>query len=417
MKITNSHIYAGMIALFPICVFLGGIFSYYDEFVSLICTVYCFLALFQGKLSELNKKIVLIMCAITAIGIVSNCMSGLIKLAFPILVDIVWLWKTFATYVFFSESCKNSNIRNKTIRMLASVAKATIVLLLCTALVGQFVDIGVTGRTRILGLKSFHFFWRNGIQTGWLAFCCLIILSLTQIEMRTMKKYFLMALIPLFLTASALVYCWLAVAIILFVLMGEDKQFKVWHIIVIALVALPFAWEELETYFFSTESPARRTLLEHGAIVANRYFPLGSGFATYGSEMAQRYYSKLYVDFGWEYTWLFGRESSFLNDNFFAGILGQFGWGGFFLYLGALFTMLKANNSPLIPKRVRVVLVATIITIFAVMVGSASAKSMMGVCTFAVLGLGQSTIISQTNVLQNTREREVRNDYRNSAGI
>ena len=136
------------------------------------------------------------------------------------------------------------------------------------------------------------------------------------------------------------------------------------------------------------------------------YCPLGSGFATSGSDMAQRYYSQLYDLFGWRNSWGFGPDSTFLNDNFFASIIGQFGWIGFAVYLYAMFRLFMMVNSKLVKKRIKITGIATVLTMLAVMIGSASVKSMMGICTFVVLGLVAAEVQSKANAQSQLLKQE-----------
>ncbi|WP_140398057.1 hypothetical protein [Lachnoclostridium sp. An169] len=89
---------------------------------------------------------------------------------------------------------------------------------------------------------------------------------------------------------------------------------------------------QIQTYLMNENAP-RYLFFYYGSVTANDYFPLGSGFATFGSDQAARQYSPLYYLYG--FTRLFGMnpdDGSFLSDTFWAMALGQFGWIGFFLY-------------------------------------------------------------------------------------
>ena len=136
--------------------------------------------------------------------------------------------------------------------------------------------------------------------------------------------------------------------------------------------------------------------IQYGIKTANTYFPVGSGFATYGTDMAARYYSPLYQLYGWSNLWTLGTSGKFLNDVFFAGILGQFGWFGFGLYLLCLLQLFKSINTKQLSKEERVLSLATVITISVVMIASGAAKTIMGVFVFAVLGIVSSRT-SQTD--------------------
>lgn len=387
MKIRKSGLPALLIILFPVCASLGGPLEYYDEAMAVAAFVWLWVMFLRGRLSGISRLFVLLLTLITAIGLISNGFSGLIDQSFPVLVDVLWLWKPFACCIFFSTVCVDEEARKQIISMLQIPAKLTVFILLGTALVGQFLDIGVTVGPRTGLFRTFGFFWRNAIQTGWLAFSCILVLAMSPISDKSFRRYLFMASVPLLMTGSSLVYCWVFVIVALMFLVRKNAVFKKRYIVALAVGVILFAMADIQTYFSADKASVRKTMIEGGIHVANTYFPLGSGFATYGSEMASRYYSKLYIMFGWENTWALGRKGLFLNDNFYASIVAQFGWFGFALYLTALYFLFKTVNTKLVDKRIRVSAIATVITIAVVMIGSASAKSMMGVFTFSVLGV------------------------------
>lgn len=393
MKIKKYDIYAFVIILFPICNLIGRSFGYYDEIVGIICFLYIWLKMLSNYLHPKLRGIVLILSFLSIIGVISNIISGINKNIFAIAVDALWLWKTFACFIMASQIFMNTDICDRTINILYQPAKVVIYILALLSIIGQFINIGVTSQSTILGLKSFRFFWNSSVQTGWLIICCIIIVALSNINNKEFKKSLIVAMIPLILTKSSMVYCWIAVAIMLFIILRDESKFKIIYIIPIILAILLFTWGDLQTYFINETSSVRITLIRKGIEVANRYFPLGAGFATYGSEMASRYYSKLYVEFGWTNSWAFQANSGLLNDAFFASIVGQLGWIGFSLYLIALYQIFKMINSNLVNKRVRVSAIAVFLAICAAMVGSATVKSMMGVCLFFVLGLVNGKIL------------------------
>lgn len=403
ISISIYDIYALLIILFPIFNLVGGAFSYYDEIIGTISFVYIWALALSGKMEYRCQNILILMTVITGIGLLSNLVSGLISKPFPVIIDALWLWKTFATFIAFANLLKKDHIRKRVIKTLTFPAKFTIIMLFVLCIVGQFVNINVTGSGTVLGLKTFGFFWNNGISTGWLGFCALMIIALSNTKKEHFFGYCVLLFVPLILTKSSMVYCFVLSVIVLSFIYRKSSKFKAWYLIPISAIVIAFTREDIQEYFF-TDSSVRKELIVKGAEVANMYFPFGSGFATYGSDMAQRYYSKLYDMFGWRDSWAFGVDSEFLNDNFFASIIGQFGWVGFALYLYALYKLFKMVNSKLVDKRIKITAVSTVLTIFVVMIGSASAKSMMGICTFAVLGMVYAEIMSKTPNLQKSKK-------------
>lgn len=388
MIIYKCDIFAYAILLFPIFNLIGGWTSYYDEVIGLISLFYVIGLFIRKELEKEERKIFLILCSVTCVGLVSNFLSKLTNNYMAIAVDALWLWKMYACFIAFRHVAAKRNYWKRINYVLVKYAKLIITICFILSLIGQMVDIGVTGRIGFGRIKSFLFFWNNAIQTGWLLFGAVVILAFSDMSEKKFKRYLILATIPMILTCSSLVLCWVFIVFYLLWMLNEDRLFKKRYLIFLALGVVVFASADISTYILSES--VRMTMLKYGAITANAYFPFGSGFATYGSEMAARYYSPLYVKYGWQHLWALGRGGKYLNDNFYASIIGQFGWIGFALYLLILLCLLKLFNSREFNKRERVTTIATVITIAVVMIGSASAKSMMGVFMFAILGLTSS---------------------------
>ncbi len=114
------------------------------------------------------------------------------------------------------------------------------------------------------------------------------------------------------------------------------------------------AFEQISDYFLtSTRYSPRQILLQDSISLALEHFPLGTGFGTFGSTIAQQYYSPLYVQLG--YTKLHGMgptDAMFLTDSFWPEILAQFGLIGTVLFIAVLGCLLisclqKLSRKPL----------------------------------------------------------------------
>lgn len=388
MKIKKSRIVSFLIVLFPIINLMKDVpvIAYYDELLGVIAMAYSVYMFVQNKIMLIDRRIFYNLLMITVIGLLSNVTSDVSRNLFSILVDALWLWKPFACYLFFKYVVMSINKKQKIISILAPLAKLIIIFTFVVAVVGQFVDIGVSGGSKVMGIEKFAFFWKNGIQTGWLLFVAIMILSAARIRRKIFYTYLVIAIIPLMLTFSSLVYCWVFVTVFLLFLLREEQQIKKRYILLMAVGVMLFSFADIEVY--SNSESVRMVFIKYAIVTANTFLPLGAGFATYGTEMAARYYSPLYVKYGWLTRWgMNPEENQFLNDTFFAGILGQFGWIGFILYLGCIYLLFRNTNSESLSKHERITTGATIITIAVTMIGSATAKSMMGVCAFSVLGI------------------------------
>ena len=85
-------------------------------------------------------------------------------------------------------------------------------------------------------------------------------------------------------------------------------------------------------------------LTEGGFAVAQDCFPLGSGFATFGSAVTgtEGNYSPLYYRFGYNNVWgLAPGYTFFISDTFWPTVVAQLGYVGAICYIGAVGITLK----------------------------------------------------------------------------
>lgn len=400
LRFPKFNIWALLIAFFPIAHVFAmnvgalSVLSNYDEALSLVAFVIVILLLICNRLTRYDTFICISLTLITVLGIISNLASSLVSEWFPIAIDVLWLWKPFAVYIVFKYIAFKKKQREKILLELTDFSKFIIFFVLFVCIVGQFVDIGVVSyEEKVFGvIKQFMFFWDNAIQTGWLVIGALMVLSAT-VEKKIFYRYFAISVIPLVLTGSSMVYCWIAIMAILIYTSRAKYKFKFWHLLVLAPIVIGVNYSDFRTYLL--EESVRKTFFEKGIMLANQYFPLGSGFATFGSEMARRYYSQLYISWGWENDWALNPDSGFLSDNFFASIIGQFGWIAMALYAGCLVLLFMQANNKVLERNERLISIATALTLAITMIGSATAKSMMGIFIFALLGVLSAKTQSQ----------------------
>lgn len=108
--------------------------------------------------------------------------------------------------------------------------------------------------------------------------------------------------------------------------------------------AVYFGYDSLYKYYIQNDKFARKILTEDSVKIANKYFPLGSGFGSFGSNIAAQYYSKLYLKLGYyrmkDSGLQEGKEGNFLSDTFWPTVIAQSGWIGFAAFCMAILSML-----------------------------------------------------------------------------
>ena len=93
------------------------------------------------------------------------------------------------------------------------------------------------------------------------------------------------------------------------------------------------------------DKAARRVLTDDSITIATKFFPIGSGFGSFGSSMAAQYYSRLYYKLGYNQMDGIGlgedKKGIYLSDTFWPIIIAQTGWIGLISFSLALLSMLS----------------------------------------------------------------------------
>ena len=139
-------------------------------------------------------------------------------------------------------------------------------------------------------------------------------------------------------------FCFCIVALLFFYLIDKVKKITLFNKKVLVMLILGFFVIILITAFQIKSNYskvayeygiARAKLLYTSFSLAKKYFPLGSGFGTFGSYASQKYYSPVYYEFSLDKIYgLSPGANTLICDTYWPMVLGQFG------YLGLLFIVL-----------------------------------------------------------------------------
>jgi len=114
---------------------------------------------------------------------------------------------------------------------------------------------------------------------------------------------------------------------------------------VIIVVGFLLSYQQIKYYYVSNSSFARSVLTLTSIKIANEFFPVGTGFATFGSYQSGVYYSPVYHKYGIDRVW--GISKSFpmyISDTFWPMLIGQFGYLGllfFIIYVALFFSLIS----------------------------------------------------------------------------
>ncbi len=198
------------------------------------------------------------------------------------------------------------------------------------------------------GIKSFQFV-NNGAGQLSMMFYSVILVFTLDLKVNTYNSnrrfiYIILALLVWISTLRSRAFMYVAIYAFLYymiILKGEHFKFNLKYLTAVLGTMLFLGIDQFETYF-SNDLTARSNLMRYGVYTMQRYFPLGSGFATFGTDAAAKYYSKLYYEYGFNNVYGLSKENPmFSHDTYWPAIFAQFGVFGTLLMIALIYRMFR----------------------------------------------------------------------------
>lgn len=385
--------------------------SYFDEVLCLISVVYLTVLWINKKLSKRDGISLLILIMVITIGIISNINSQLNTSWFSIAVDIIAESKVL--FVFFAAKyyINNSVIKDLS-RVFTPIAQLFFLSAFVCSIISLFVNIGMTGSERY-GLNGFKFIFPMSFQFLAVSMVMFVILMSNE-KINNKYFYYIIGSISLMLALKSSPLLFGVFFLFLLLYFRKGKALNIRTIIILGVIIFLLGTYQIQTYLLNENAP-RYLFFHYGKITANKYFPWGSGFATFGSDQAARMYSPLYYRYG--FNKLFGmtvEDSSFLCDTFWAAAIGQFGWIGSILYIGIYIRIfMSINQHKGLSAAKKAFAYAGFIQYMIHAVGSAILSSSSGVIGFIALAmvLNEESYNSEKKYIAQSKAKSV-NIYR-----
>lgn len=380
-----------LIFMLPISEFFVSIF---DELLAIFAILFLAYEFALHRIEKEEKNIIFILISIIVLGITSNIISTLVTDCSIIAFDVLEFCKVIVVFLAARLYFKNKEILSIA-RKISFIAKIIIIVAFILAVISQFGDIGMTMRHADgkiypeLGIvQPFGFYTKNGIQTYYLLSGCLLFVLVNSKNTKKNNIYTFLYFVTNVLTGANLVWVADILFLSLYLYYKKNKKLKVRTLVLIAVVVLIVALPAIYEYLFDLKSP-RIVLLYYGFLTAKSYFPIGSGFATYGGEIAARYYSPLYWKYGFDgrYGLSHSGYGGLLNDNYVAMIVAQFGYVGLVLYIFLYYKIFKILDFKTVSRKIKPLTISIFGTMVCSMMISATSKTLMGVWIYAILGI------------------------------
>lgn len=155
--------------------------------------------------------------------------------------------------------------------------------------------------TERYGLRSEQLMYTH--PTVLVACCVFLIMILLSLKnyVTGSKKYIIMLLLIMCSTLRSKAFgAALAIILICYFVFVRKKKITLRTMLLFIPLVVILGWDQIQYYFFSSIIPdsARYQLLTKAFEIARDMFPLGAGFATFGSYYSGVYYSSVYAAYG-----------------------------------------------------------------------------------------------------------------------
>lgn len=368
-----------------------AIVKYADEVMALfsLMQIVCHFKRLKANLLyfKMFRATVISLVIIILCGIISNINSKVLTEVVPILIDAFSMVKIPVVFIYVLGILKNKE-RKIILNNLVPLARIfTFVCFICTIL-NLFTDIGMSYDIRY-GFRSFRFVYNNPGSLALILICTYVLLIVEGGQIN--KILGRCGLFAMFLTFRAVALATTGIIVCLKLYsMSKDikkrKKFRIAGLIPIGLIAVIAGWNQIDTYFLHEETP-RLLLLKGSIFVFQKYFPFGSGFATYGSSQAFEVYSILYRQLGFDMVYgLSPRAGYYANDTFWPMMLAQFSLIGVLAYLYLLYLQVQVVFS-IRNKKKRFPIASLLAYVFINSMAAAVYTSALGMFVYIFIGL------------------------------
>lgn len=376
-----------MIFQYNISSFFSGI-NYYDEIFSLVI----FATYIVKNCRRLkNKQLLALGFLIVTIfvGLLGNILYSFQKTPLAIIGDILSVTKVPMVLIGISETLSHNQIKH----ILSRLRPFFKVYIYISAIVAVYAyatqDINFFEGERY-GISAYKFISHNAGVFGYVVMGILAAYTFGRKYPETNAKsdhaFKAICLILILLTTKGpqLIF----VALYIFFYLFRLGKLRWYHFLFVSLIAISLMGYQIDHYIKPTE--ARFALTVGSVKIAKDYFPIGTGFATFGSEMSKAFdYSQVYILYGLnKIRGLNIDYAAYVTDNYWPMLIGQFGFivaSIFFVYYVKLYKQI--NTCSIRSAEEKQVFLVLFITFMVGSLGSAYLTSVEGVIDFIYIGM------------------------------
>lgn len=347
-KVLINILFITFVFQYAIIKFLGNspiamFFSYLDETIAIVEVIYLlFYYLFLNKDMRYESKIFLSLLFLNLIGFLSTVLNGK-NSSFASLEDVFNCNKFVISLFFGIVITRKSKKTQAFFWNINSVSKGIVGLLFLLDL------INIISGNRIFespGIRYYintqQLFFAHPNDFGQAILLCLFVLLFNLDYRKTNINYIFLGT---FCVISTMRIRMVAFVVVMLVFYFYFYYFKIKSkrplVYLMLLVVIIVGANQFINYYGNTYQTRNIVTIESIGL-ANFFFPFGVGFGNYGTNMARQNYSPYYYLLGFNEIWgLNSVNDTFLTDQFWPAVLGQFGWIGLIFFILSIWLMYK----------------------------------------------------------------------------
>lgn len=324
---------------------IGTVIKYSDEAIGVLMVM---AVLFRAMKSEITlikfeRYMLMFMLIFEIIGIVSGFKYRYQDISY-MLID-AYTCSKFFIYYLCARLLTQGKLTQKYFFSINTICKIIAVIFCILAVHDAFL-------TPWFKVRDFRFF-ANSVCLFFghpesLARACITVIFLLAYNYKYYKHniyYIAMLTVVMILTFRTKA---IVAVFVLFIFYIYFIKFKFKSILPVGIASIAgagyFGYDSFTGYYIETDTSARKILTQDSIVLANKFFPNGTGFGSYASSMAAQYYSKLYIKLGYykktDIGMGEGRFGNFLSDTFWPIVIAQTGWLGLISFVLALISMI-----------------------------------------------------------------------------
>lgn len=363
--------------------------GYIDEIVGLISLLYiAYRAISGNGINQDSVKILRILIGLAFIGFLGNLINS-IQYSYIFVIEDAFLF--FKPYIIFVAALLFLNCKLSVLKVKACIQRIVRfgIVVLTFGLAFGLISNNSTlmGHTVWVPFPKLPYYVFYARYPGLLAFLlgAFNMVLLSDLSQKRNRLYMALDVLLLFFTQSDTGLMFIVVDFI-FIATKLRHRVRLWQIALMAAIGLIAGWNTITTYILNPTA-ARSIMLSNSIKTAMKYFPLGSGFSTYGGSIAANHYSRLYQYYGYRNIWglngAVGKED-FLNDSFYPWVIAEFGLLGSLVYLALIMYLFYMFNKV---QKNRMPLMYGLLVILIANFGQGGITSIMGMLIFIYMAI------------------------------